>query len=322
MIWFQQFQAIINLKNSNFNTIKKKLMKKIYMGDAGPKVSPAVYGFYRWDEVKDVRATLKKVVHLCMELGINTFDHGDSYGSFQCEEAFGDLLKDGTLKRDEVVLFTKCGLRVPGTGNPDVRVKHYDTSAAHITKSVEASLKKLGTDYIDIFLLDKLDPISNLEETALVLDNLKESGKIKNIGIANFTVFQHQLLASYLRKPIATNHIELNLLSTQALDNGQLDYIKQRYMRPLASAPLSEGRIAKGTDIQAVKVREKLEELSAKYNADIESLAVAWLVKLGAIPLIGTTEEQRIRNAANAFEIELDHQDWYDLYNVSIENKG
>jgi predicted oxidoreductase len=293
-------------------------MQKIYMGDAGPKVSPAVYGFYRWNEVKDTANVLKKTVQLCLELGINTFEHGDNYGSYQCESLFGDLLKEGLFKREEVVLFSKCGLRVPDAQNPDIRVKHYDTSAAHITKSVESSLKKLRTDYLDIFLLDKLDPISNLEETALTLEKLKDSGKIKSIGVANFSVFQHQLLASYLTKPIVTNHIELNLLSTQALDNGQLDYIKQRYMRPLAYAPLAEGRIAAGTDPQAVKVREKLEELSVKYSANIESLAVAWLVKLGALPLIGTTNEQRIRNAANAFTIELDHQDWYDLYNVSV----
>ncbi|MNK11376.1 Oxidoreductase YdhF [compost metagenome] len=293
-------------------------MQKIYMGDAGPKVSPAVYGFYRWNEVKDTAKVLKKTVQLCLELGINTFEHGDNYGSYQCESLFGDLLKDGIFKREEVVLFSKCGLRVPDAQNPDIRVKHYDTSAAHITKSVESSLKKLRTDYLDIFLLDKLDPISNLEETALTLEKLKDSGKIKSIGVANFSVFQHQLLASYLTKPIVTNHIELNLLRTQALDNGQLDYIKQRYMRPLAYAPLAEGRIAAGIDPQAVKVREKLEELSVKYNANIESLAVAWLVKLGALPLIGTTNEERIRNAANAFTIELDHQDWYDLYNVSV----
>ncbi|TKC62270.1 aldo/keto reductase [Pedobacter hiemivivus] len=293
-------------------------MQKIYMGDAGPKVSPAVYGFYRWNEVKDTANVLKKTVQLCLELGINTFEHGDNYGSYQCESLFGDLLKEGLFKREEVVLFSKCGLRVPDAQNPDIRVKHYDTSAAHITKSVESSLKKLRTDYLDIFLLDKLDPISNLEETALTLEKLKDSGKIKSIGVANFSVFQHQLLASYLTKPIVTNHIELNLLSTQALDNGQLDYIKQRYMRPLAYAPLAEGRIAAGTDPQAVKVREKLEELSVKYSANIESLAVAWLVKLGALPLIGTTNEQRIRNAANAFTIDLDHQDWYDLYNVSV----
>jgi predicted oxidoreductase len=133
----------------------------------------------------------------------------------------------------------------------------------------------------------------------------------------NFTVFQHQLLASLLRTPIVTNHIELNLLNTSALDNGQLDYIKQRYMRPLASAPLAAGKIAHGTDEQAVRVRSKLESIARKYNADIESIAVAWLVKLGALPLIGTTSEQRIKNIANAFTIDLDHQDWYELYAAS-----
>lgn len=296
-------------------------MQKIYMGDAGPKVSPAIYGFYRWDDVKDAASVLKKTVALCLELGINTFEHGDSYGSYKCEELFGDMLQEGAFKRNEVILFTKCGLKVPNSQYPDIRIKHYDTSSAHILKSVDASLKRLRTDYIDIFLLDKLDPISNLEETALTLEKLKDSGKIKNIGVANFSVFQHQLLTSYLTKPIVTNHIELNLLSTQPLDNGQIDYIKQRYMRPLAYAPLAEGRIATGTDPQALRVRAKLEELSLKYNTHIESLAVAWLVKLGALPLIGTTDEQRIRNAANAFTIDLDHQDWYDLYNVSISTK-
>ncbi len=294
-------------------------MKKIYMGDTGLKVSPAVYGFYRWDDVKDTRATLKKIVNLCLELGINTFDHADSYGGYQCEGLFGELLAEKAFKREDVVIFTKCGLRIPNAQNSDIRTKHYNTSGSHIAKSVEESLKRLKTDYIDIFLLDRIDPISNLEETALTLEKLADSGKIKNIGIANFSVFQHQLLSSYLRKPIVTNHIEFNLLKTQALDNGQLDYIKQKYMQALASAPLAEGEIASGTGIQATRVREKLEELSGKYNADIEALAVAWLVKLGAIPLIGTTNEQRIKNIANSFSIDLDHQDWYELYNVSAE---
>lgn len=289
------------------------------MGDTGLKVSPAVYGFYRWHEVKDAKATLEKIVDLCLDLGINTFDHADSYGNYQCEELFGELLAGKNFRREEVVIFTKCGLRLPNPQHPEITTRHYNTSAAHITKSVEASLRKLRTDYIDIFLLDKVDPISNLEETALTLEKLADSGKIRNIGIANFSVFQHQLLSSYLRKPIVTNHIEFNLLNTQALDNGQLDYIKQKYMQALASAPLAEGQIANGSGIQATQVREKLEELSAKYNADIEALAVAWLVKLGTIPLIGTTDEQRIRNIANSFSIDLDHQDWYELYNISTE---
>ncbi len=98
---------------------------------------------------------------------------------------------------------------------------------------------------------------------------------------------------------------------------GQLDYIRQRYMRPLASAPLAGGRIQNGTDEQAVRVRGKLETIAQKYNANMESIAVAWLSRLGALPLVGTTNEQRIHNIVNSFNIQLDHQDWYELYNAS-----
>jgi predicted oxidoreductase len=295
-------------------------MEKVYISDVGPKVSPAIYGFYRWAGTDDKEKKMEKIINLCLELGINTFDHADIYGDYQCEELFGKVLSKTSIKREDIVLFTKCGLVVPHFSLPGIRVKHYNTSKEHILKSVDNSLKRLPPDYIDIFLLDRLDPLSNLEETAVTLQQLKDSGKIRNIGAANFTVFQHQLLASYLRAPIVTNHIELNLLNTAALDNGQVDYIKQRFMRPLASAPLAEGRIAEGTDALAMKVRTQLEETSKKYNADIESIAVAWLIKLGALPLIGTTNEQRIRNIAGAFTIDLDRQDWYELYAATTVN--
>ncbi|QMU31060.1 aldo/keto reductase [Adhaeribacter radiodurans] len=293
-------------------------MQKIYLSDAGPKVSPAVYSFHRWQEdATTTAASMEKIVNLCLELGINTFDHADVYGSYHAEELFGQVISQKSFKREDIVLFTKCGLRLPHPSQPEVRVKHYDTSRQHILRNVEESLRKLKTDYLDIFLLYHLDPISNLEETAITLRQLKESGKVKNIGVANFSVFQHQLLAAYLNIPIVTNHIELNLLNTQALDNGQIDYIKQRYMRPLASGPLADGRIANGTDEVAVRVRQKLQEIGQKYNVDMESIAVAWVIKLGALPLLGTRDEQRLRNAVNAFNIDLEHQDWYELYAIS-----
>lgn len=294
-------------------------MEKIYLSDSGPKVSPAIYGFYRWTNASDISSeNMEKIVNQCLGLGINTFDHADLYGSYQCEELFGNLIKKKSFKREDIVLFTKCGVRIPHASNPEVRVRHYDTSSAHIIKSVESSLRKLKTDYIDIFLLDHYDPIANLEETSSTLRQLKASGKIKNIGVVNFSVFEHQLLASYLKEPIVTNHIELNLLNTSAIENGQLDYIKQKYMRPLASTPLAQGMIANGTDELSTRVRGKLQELSAKYESDIESIAVAWIIKLGALPLIGTTDPQRIKNIVDAFKIELDNQDWYDLYWTSI----
>lgn len=295
-------------------------MEKIYLSDSGPKVSPAVYGFWRWEEIgPDSQAAMEKIVNLCLELGINTFDHADIYGGYQCEALFGKIIR--SYKREEIVLFSKCGRLLPHANRPEVRLPHYDSSASHIQKSVENSLRNLHTDYLDLLLLDQIDPLSNLEETALILEKLRASGKVRNIGVANFTVFQHQLLTSYLKVPIVTNYIELNLLNTSALDNGQLDYIKQKFMRPLVSAPLAGGRIENGTDAQAVKMRNKLEAIAKKYDANVESIAVAWLNRLGAIPLIGTFNEHRIRNIVHSFSIKLDQQDWYDLYNTSRENK-
>jgi predicted oxidoreductase len=282
-------------------------MNKVYLSDAGPKVSPAIYGFWRWEAGK---GDMEKIVNLCLELGVNTFDHADRYGNYTCEKRFGEVLAKQSFKRSDIVLFSKCGVNMP----PLYRVNHVNTSAEHITLSVENSLRNLQTDYLDVFLLDQLDPLSDLESTALALEKLKSSGKVKNIGVSNFSVYQHQLLVSYLNIPVVSNHIDLNLLNTAALDNGAIDYIKQKYMRPLATSPLAGGRIEHGTDELALKVRKKLLEVAARYDANIESIAVAWLVKLGALPLIGTLEENRIRNIVNSFQINLSHEDWYELY--------
>src|SRR5688572_17365550 len=178
-------------------------MEKIYLSDSGPKVSPAIYGFWRWEETGSTGvAAMEKIINQCLGFGINTFDHADVYGGYQCETLFGKVLKNQSFKREDVVLFTKCGVRIPHPAKPGIRVKHLDTSAEHIIASVESSLKNLNTDHIDIFLLDQLDPLSNLEETALTLERLRGSGKIRNIGVANFSVFQHQLLVSYLHIPV------------------------------------------------------------------------------------------------------------------------
>ena len=229
-------------------------MEKVYLSDAGPKVSPAIYGFWRWENEV---ASMEKIVQLCLELGINTFDHADRYGDYSCEKTFGELISSGSVRRSDIILFSKCGVCLPHAARPEIRVKHVNTSADHISKSVENSLRNLKTDYLDVFLLDQLDPLSDLESTALALEKLKSSGKVKNIGVSNFSVYQHQLLVSYLNIPVVSNHIDLNLLQTSALDNGALDYIKQKYMRPLAVSPLAGGRIENGTDEIALRVRKK-----------------------------------------------------------------
>jgi len=289
-------------------------MKKVSLSDSGPKVSEAIYGFWRWkDEGATTTSSIEKTVNLCLELGINTFDHADIYGDFTVEEHFGKVIKNKSFKREDIVLFSKCGIRKSDDGN----FKYYDTSKEHIVSSVNGSLKRLNTDYLDIFLLQHADFLADPEETAGALAEVVKSGKVKHIGVANFSVFQHQLLASFLRIPIVTNHIELNLMNTTAIEDGRIDFIKQCFSKPLAWAPLAGGRILDGKDEKAVALRAKLEEIGRKHDANIEQTAVAWLMKLGTLPIVGSLSESRIRNAASASDIKLTHQDWYEIYQVT-----
>ncbi|MFT4032369.1 MAG: aldo/keto reductase [Siphonobacter sp.] len=289
-------------------------MQKVYLSDSGPKVSEAIYAFWRWDDKgAETITTMEKVVNLCLELGVNTFDHADRYGNHTAEEYFGKIIQQKSIRREDIVLFSKCGVRTSASG-----FTYYDNTRQYITESVENSLRRLKTDYLDIFLLDQLDRLSNVEETARTLAELVKTGKIKHIGVSNFTVFQHQLLESHLRRPIVTNHIELNLVNTSAIEDGRIDFIKQRFSKPLAWAPLAGGKILNGTDPKSVVLRSKLEEIGHKYNANVEQIAVAWLFQLGTLPIIGSVSEARIRNAVSAAEIKLSHEDWYELYNLAL----
>jgi len=288
-------------------------MKKVSLSDSGPKVSEAIYGFWRWTDEGAITTTqIEKTVNLCLDLGINTFDHADVYGDHTIEEHFGKIIANKSFKREDIVLFSKCGIRA----SREKYLTYYDNSREHIINSINGSLKRLKTDHLDIFLLHQSDLLADPEETAMALAEVVTSGKAKHIGVANFTVFQHQLLASYLRIPIVTNHIELNLMNTTAIEDGRIDFIKQSFSKPLAWAPLAGGKILNGTDEKAVRLRAKLEEVGKKYDANIEQTAVAWLMKLGTLPIIGSLSETRIRNGASASDIKLSREDWYDIYQV------
>jgi len=288
-------------------------MKNVYLSDSGPKVSEAIYGFWRWKgQVDGTVDKIERIVNLCLELGINTFDHADIYGDFSIEKHFGEVLKQKSFKREDIVLFSKCGICKSEKG-----FTYYNTSPDHIINSVNNSLSNLRTDYLDVFLLHHADHLTDLEATAKALMQLVKQGKIKSIGVSNFSVFQHQQLASYLSVPIVTNHVELNLLNISAIEDGRVDFIKQRFSKPLAWAPLAGGKILNGLDPKSEFLRAKLSEIALKHNANIEQLAVAWLMQLGTLPIIGSLNEERIKNAATASEIKLSHEDWYELFQIA-----
>ena len=160
-------------------------MKKVYLSDSGPKVSEAIYGFWRWENLENTPAKMEQIINLCLELGINTFDHADIYGDSTIEEQFGKIIANKSFKREDIVLFSKCGIRKNG------KVSYFDNSRNYILDSVDNSLKNLKTDYLDIFLLNQSDFLADPEQTAMTLAEIVNSGKVKHIGVANFTAFRY-----------------------------------------------------------------------------------------------------------------------------------
>lgn len=291
-------------------------MKKITLGENGPEVSPVLYSFWRAMEDPDGISfdTIQSKLKACLDLGISTFDHADIYGNYQVEVLFGKALKELGISRQDLVISSKCGINNVDVRRPQYRVRHYDSSPDHLNKSVEQSLKNLGTDYLDILLLHSHDPLMEADETASALTKLVKRGLVKYIGVVDFTVHQHQLLQSRLGIPIITNHLELNLLNTSAITDGTIDFIKQQYSKPLAWAPLAGGRLIDKNDEATFNVRNTLKKIAANYNVNEEQLAIAWLLKLGALPIIGTNSINRIKNATSAVNINIDRQDWYEIY--------
>lgn len=293
---------------------KQKEMQKVYLSDSGPKVSKAIYSFWRWENEKmaDPKRA-EEIINLCLDLGINTFDFGDTSEKLETEKIVNSVLSGKGLERKDIVVFAKCGIRELSSGKP-----YFDNSKNYLLDSVDKFLNDLQTDYLDIFLLNGFDYTANPEETALVLQQIIHTKKAKHIGIANFTGDQHKLLAKHLSVPIVTSHIELNLLDTSPIRDGRIDFIKEQYAKPLVWSPLAGGEILEGGSEQAIKLRKSLKEVAKRHDANLEQIAVAWLISLGVLPIIGSLNLERIKNVATATEIVLSKEDWYDIYYASL----
>jgi predicted oxidoreductase len=286
-------------------------MKKIYLSDSGPKVSKAIYSFWRWENENGITDEVaKSVIEHCVNLGINTFDLGNYETSSNSQKIFFNEINKLGLKRQDVVLFAKFGLQKKDG------VEYFNNSRSFLLESLDNFLAAQNLEYIDIFLLEGLDFISDLEEIAATLEYIVHTGKAKHIGIANLNNSQHKLLSKFLSIPIVTSHIEMNLLKPDAIFDGRLDFIKETYSKPLVWAPLAGGEILSGGSEKAIKIRKILNEIAQKQNVNIEQLAVAWLIQLGALPIIGSLSLERIQNAAQATEVKLSHEDWYKVFSV------
>lgn len=290
-------------------------MKKVFLSDSGPETSSAIYSFWRWENTEDLNVSkLKEIIQFTLDLGINAFDISPYYGNGKIEELFGKAIQELKLNRSDLVLFSKIGIRKKQI---DGSTEYRELTEKSLKEQIDASLKSLNTDYLDVLLIHDYDPLMNIDAVASTLTSLQIRGKVKHIGVSNFNVQQHKLIASRLSNEVVTNHFELNLLNTHALEDGRIDFIKENYSKPMAFGPLADGRILNGQDDLAKRVRERLHIVAEKYNSNIEQVAVAWIYKLGALPIIGSLNKERIRNAATANEIQLSHADWHFIYEIT-----
>jgi predicted oxidoreductase len=279
------------------------------------QLSPLVAGTWRLLERGwDAAATLRWI-EACADLGVTSFDHADLYGGYAVEAAFGDALALAPGLRERLQLVTKCGIRLPGHARGAARVKHYDTSAAHLRTSVEHSLRALRTDRIDLLLIHRPDPLLDAAEVADTVAALKREGKLIEFGVSNFAPPQFELLDAFV--PLATNQIELHPLRLAALEDGTLDALQRRGRRPMVWSPLAGGRLLGGDESEAAqRVRWVLGSIGARLGVAPATVAYAWLLRhpTRPHPIVGSMRPEGLRQALAALELAIDAETWTELW--------
>ena len=280
--------------------------------------SRLVYGMWRIGDDTDTSPKhVQAKIEACLAQGITTMDQADIYGGYTAEAILGNALKASPGLRDKLEIVTKCDIVAPAGRHATARVKHYDTSAAHITASVEASLRDMGTDHVDLLLIHRPDPLIDPDETGPALDALVASGKVLAVGVSNFRPWDFSLLQSSMENNLVTNQIEMSLLATDTFVNGDLAYLQERMVPPMAWSPLGGGRLMDGSKPELLAA---LKRIGSEHGVDETAVAVAWLLRHPAtiLPVMGTNSLDRIAKIADAIKMEMDRQTWFELYTLAI----
>lgn len=289
------------------------------MVDLGPvSLSRLVYGMWRLGDDDDTSpAHVQAKVESCLAQGITTFDQADIYGGYTAEALLGAALRAAPHLRDRMQIVTKCDIVAPVGRYADRRVKYYDTSAAHITASVETSLREMATDRIDLLLVHRPDPLMDQYETGEALDALVASGKVRAVGVSNFRPWDFSLLQSAMETDLATNQIEISLNALDCLTNGDLAFLQENEIPPMAWSPLGGGHLLADSN---APLREALHRIAQEQAVEWSAVAVAWLLRHPAriLPVLGTNSLDRIARISDALTVEMDRQTWFALYTHAL----
>lgn len=275
------------------------------------------------------RAQAERFVQTALEQGANFFDHADVYGDGACEEIFSDVIHMNDTVREKIILQSKCGIRK----SP----RMFDFSREHILASVDGSLKRLKTDYLDVLLLHRPDALVEPDEVAEAFDRLHSSGKVRNFGVSNQNPMQITLLQRALRQPIVANQLQLSITNCNMISNGVnvnmanesavsrdgsvLDYCRLNDITIQPWSPFQYG-LFEGVFLGSEKFPELNRQIGAvaeKYGVADTAVAIAWILRHPAHmqPVTGTMNPERLRDICRATEFTLTREEWYEIYQAA-----
>ncbi len=298
-----------------------RMVPRIALSKHGPDVSRIVHGLWRLAAWKKSEQEIVGLIHACLEQGITTFDHADIYGDYTCEGLFGAALAASGVDRSSIQLVTKCGIKLASANRPRHKMHCYDTSCSHILASVENSLKCLHTDYIDLLLIHRPDPLTDPREINEAFVRLRQSGKVHYFGVSNFLPSQFEMLASKLDVPLVTNQIEYSVVHLEPHADGSLDLCQRLEICPMAWSPLGGGRLFQDGSDGAKRLRETLRRIGRDLEgASTDQVALAWILKHPAkfVPVLGTGNIDRIKRAVAALDLELSLEQWFEIRRDSL----
>ncbi|MDP2086962.1 MAG: aldo/keto reductase [Gemmobacter sp.] len=284
----------------------------------GVQLSRLVYGMWRLGDDADTSpGHVQAKVETCLAQGITTMDQADIYGGYTAEALLGAALRAAPGLRDQIEIVSKCDIVAPVGRHAGARVKYYDTTRAHITACVDQSLRDMATDRIDLLLIHRPDPLMDPAETGAALDGLVAGGKVRSVGVSNFRPWDFTLLQSAMSTPLATNQIEMSLMAHGPFTNGDLAFLQERKVPPMAWSPLGGGSLFAASP---APLRAELARLAEVNGVDMGAVAVAWLMRHPAriMPVLGTNDLGRIARIADAARVALDRQDWFALYSHAL----
>ena len=274
--------------------------------------SELIAGTMRWGiwganhSVKEIQ----KLIQVCVEENITTFDHADIYGGHTTEELFGNAWKEMNLKRENVQFISKCGIVMNSDKKPSA-LKYYNYNKDYILNCVDESLSNLKTDYLDTLLLHRPSPLMNPEVIAEAFTVLKDAGKVKEFGVSNFSVSQFELINQYV--PLVTNQIEISVNEISSFENGILDQLMSKGLRPTAWSVM--GSYFSDQSDENIRIKKVIVELCDKYNAEENQILLAFILKHPSkiIPVIGTSKAKTIITLSQTLQIDLDLEDWFRI---------